>query len=102
MAAVRGTSGLRVMVKSEPIPFAVGDVVRLKKPHPCGGFDWSVVRLGADIGVKCQTCGRRVLLPRRDLERRLKLFVTRGSETDAVPENVDRMHGTVTAGETVA
>ena len=102
MAAVRGTSGLRVMVKSEPIPFAVGDVVRLKKPHPCGGFDWSVVRLGADIGVKCQTCGRRLLLPRRDLERRLKLLVTRASETDAVPENVDRMHGTVTAGETVA
>ncbi len=60
------------MVKSEPIPFAVGDVVRLKKPHPCGGFDWSVVRLGADIGIKCQTCGRRVLLPRRDLERRMR------------------------------
>ena len=70
------------MVKSEPIPFAVGDVVRLKKPHPCGGLDWSVVRLGADIGVKCQTCGRRVLLPRRDLERRLRLFVARAREID--------------------
>ena len=57
------------MVSSEPIPFAVGDVVRLKKPHPCGGFDWTVVRLGADIGVKCVACGRRVLLPRRELER---------------------------------
>jgi len=89
------------MVKSEPIPFAVGDVVRLKKPHPCGGIDWSVVRLGADIGVKCRTCGRRVLLPRRDLERRLKLFVARASETEGVPENVDRLHGTVTAGESV-
>ena len=70
------------MVSSEPIPFAVGDVVRLKKPHPCGGFDWSVVRLGADIGVKCVTCGRRVLLPRRDLERRVKLFVVRASAID--------------------
>jgi hypothetical protein len=69
-------------VKSEPIPFAVGDVVRLKKPHPCGGFDWSVVRLGADIGVKCHTCGRRVLLPRRDLERRMRLFVTRAPDID--------------------
>ena len=73
------------MVKSEPIPFAVGDVVRLKKPHPCGGFDWSVVRLGADIGVKCQTCGRRVLLPRRDLERRMRLFVDRASGDRSTP-----------------
>ena len=70
------------MVSSEPIPFAIGDIVRLKKPHPCGGFDWSVVRLGADIGVKCVTCGRRVLLPRRDLERRLKVFVVRAPAVD--------------------
>jgi hypothetical protein len=72
------------VVNSEPIPFAVGDVVRLKKPHPCGGFDWSIVRLGADIGVKCVTCGRRVLLPRRELERRIKLFVARA---EAIHEN---------------
>ncbi len=65
------------MARSEPIPFAVGDVVRLKKPHPCGGYDWAVVRLGADIGLKCQRCGRRVLLPRRELERRLKQFLHR-------------------------
>ena len=67
------------MVRSEPVAFAVGDVVKLKKAHPCGGLDWTVVRLGADIGVKCQTCGRRVLLPRRDLERRLKTFVARAA-----------------------
>ena len=77
------------MVKSEPIPFAVGDVVRLKKPHPCGGFEWSVVRLGADIGVKCQMCGRRVLLPRRELERRMKLFVSRAQAVDLTPEHAD-------------
>lgn len=70
------------MVQSEPIPYAVGDVVRLKKPHPCGGFDWGVVRLGADIGVKCVTCGRRVLLPRRELERRMKCFVDKVEATD--------------------
>ena len=73
------------MVRSEPIPFAVGDVVKLKKAHPCGGFDWTVVRLGADIGVKCQTCGRRVLLPRRDLERRLKTFVAHAVDSDDEP-----------------
>lgn len=70
-------------MNSEPVPFALGDVVRLKKPHPCGGYDWTVVRLGADIGLTCTTCGRRVLLPRRDLERRLKAFLVRG---DAQPE----------------
>jgi len=54
------------------------DVVRLKKPHPCGGFEWRVVRLGADIGIKCCTCGKRVLIPRRAVERRVKTFVSRG------------------------
>ena len=71
-------------VKSEPVPFAIGDVVRLKKPHPCGGHDWTVVRLGADIGLKCRGCGRRVLLPRRELERRLKAFLERAGERDEV------------------
>lgn len=58
-----------------PIEVHVEDVVRLRKPHPCGGYEWSVVRIGADIGIKCKTCGRRVLLPRRDFEKRLKTFV---------------------------
>jgi hypothetical protein len=65
-----------------PLEFRVGDVLRMRKPHPCGGFEWSVLRLGADIGVKCQTCGRRLMLPRRELERRMKVFVNRGAEVD--------------------
>lgn len=68
------------MVLKEPVPFFIDDVVRLRKPHPCGGFDWTVVRLGADIGLVCTTCGRRVLLPRRELERRLKMFIQRGPD----------------------
>jgi len=60
-----------------PIDFQVGDIVRLRKPHPCGGYDWQVVRLGADIGLKCQTCQHRVMLTRRELEKRLKTFVRR-------------------------
>lgn len=68
------------MVLKEPVPFYIDDVVRLRKPHPCGGFEWTVVRLGADIGLVCTKCGRRVLLPRRELERRLKAFVSRGPE----------------------
>ncbi|MGI8642753.1 MAG: DUF951 domain-containing protein [Thermomicrobiales bacterium] len=57
------------------------DVVRLKKPHPCGSYEWTVVRLGADIGLRCHGCGHRVLLPRRTLEKRLKAFVSRGYES---------------------
>ncbi|MGD0795509.1 MAG: DUF951 domain-containing protein [Dehalococcoidales bacterium] len=53
----------------------LGDVVRLKKVHPCGGYDWRVVRLGADIGIKCLKCGRRVLLERAVLQRRVKEIV---------------------------
>lgn len=56
----------------------LGDVVRLKKKHPCGGDEWVVVRLGADIGIVCRTCERRVLLPRPEFERRVRAFVTRG------------------------
>ena len=50
----------------------LGDIVRLKKKHPCGSYQWRVVRLGADIGLKCLTCQRRVLIGRSVLERRIK------------------------------
>jgi hypothetical protein len=56
----------------------LGDVVRLRRVHPCGGSTWLVDRLGADIGLRCQTCGRHVLLERRMLESRLVEFVSRG------------------------
>jgi hypothetical protein len=56
----------------------LGDVVRLRRAHPCGDDRWLVDRLGADIGLRCQTCGRHVLLERRTLERRLAGFVSRG------------------------
>jgi hypothetical protein len=56
------------------------DVLRLRKPHPCGGYEWRVVRLGADIGLVCTTCGRRVLLTRREVEKRTKQYVSRGPE----------------------
>jgi hypothetical protein len=60
------------------IEIRLGDVVRLRKPHPCGGYEWYVVRLGADIGLHCTTCSRRVLLTRREFEKRVKTFVRRG------------------------
>ncbi len=56
----------------------LGDTVRLKKKHPCGSDQWQVVRVGADIGIKCLGCRRRVLLERPVFERRVKAFISRG------------------------
>ena len=50
----------------------VGDKVTLRKKHPCGGLDWEVVRIGADIGLVCETCRRRILLPRGTFNKRVK------------------------------
>ena len=65
-----------------PLELLLGDVVRLRRPHPCGGTDWLVDRLGADIGIRCQGCRRHVLIERRTLERRLVSFVSRGAPTE--------------------
>ena len=65
-----------------PIELRLGDVLRLRKPHPCGNWDFVVVRLGADIGLRCQRCGRRILLPRSLLERRIRSWVSRNPERD--------------------
>ena len=54
-----------------------GDVVRMRKAHPCGSYEWEVVRVAADIGLKCLKCQRRVLLERGIFERRAKEFVSR-------------------------
>jgi hypothetical protein len=54
----------------------LGDVVCLKKKHPCGSYEWQVLRLGADIGIKCLKCQRRVLLERSVFERRVKSIVS--------------------------
>ena len=50
----------------------LGDIVRLKKPHPCGGYEWEIVRLGTDVRIKCLQCGHTVLIGRSILERRIK------------------------------
>lgn len=55
---------------SAPLFPAVGDRARLRKAHPCGGLEWDVTRIGADIGLCCTTCGRKILLTRDEFERR--------------------------------
>lgn len=66
-----------------PIDLYLDDVIRTRKPHPCGGDTWRIVRLGAEIGIRCESCGRKVLLPRAELERRIKAFVSRGPDAPA-------------------
>ena len=68
----------RRMPDSPVLALLLGDIVRLQRRHPCGGDTWLVDRLGADIGLRCQTCSRHVLVDRRRLEQRLVEFVSRG------------------------
>jgi hypothetical protein len=63
-----------------PQDVQVDDLVRLRKPHPCGSYEWLVVRIGADIGLKCQVCGRKVLLDRRTFNKRAKKVIRRGAD----------------------
>ncbi|NWG34413.1 MAG: DUF951 domain-containing protein [Chloroflexi bacterium] len=65
------------------------DRLRLRKPHPCGSYEWTVTRLGADIGLECRGCGRRVLLTRRELARRLKTNLTRYEEEQNATSHSD-------------
>jgi len=66
----------------------IGDVLRLRRAHPCGASEWTVDRLGADIGLRCRGCSRRVLLERRAVERRLDVFVERGPDPTDGPGDI--------------
>jgi hypothetical protein len=60
----------------------IGDTVRLRKAHPCGGDTWQVTRIGTDIGLRCLTCGRLVLLRRVVFRRRLQAVLGRELKSD--------------------
>ena len=62
------------------VDFFMGDILKLRKAHPCGEDRWQVVRLGADIGLRCLGCQHRVLMDRRTLERQIKARLSSGSE----------------------
>jgi hypothetical protein len=52
--------------------FNLGDIVQMKKPHPCGTNAWKVIRMGADIRIKCTGCEHSVMIPRLEFERKMK------------------------------
>jgi hypothetical protein len=66
----------------DPTDIRLDDVVRMRKPHPCGGAEWRVVRLGTDIGARCLRCGRKVLMPRSHFAKRVKVIVERAKTND--------------------
>lgn len=68
-----------------PMDIQIDDVVQMRKPHPCGGDTWRVVRVGAEIGMRCMTCDRKVLLPRSTFERRVKQFIERAQPNTSEP-----------------
>jgi hypothetical protein len=65
------------------ISIAPGDRVELRKPHPCGSHEWTVTRTGADIGLECAGCGRRVMLDREEFERRTRRVLTPSEPAEA-------------------
>lgn len=58
-----------------PGKFYVGDIVQMRKQHPCGSFEWEVLRVGADFRIKCTGCGRQVMLPRPKFEKGVKKII---------------------------
>ncbi len=58
-----------------PMQLVVGDIVRLQKKHPCGSVEWKITRVGADIGLICLTCGRRIMVARSKIEKRIKEII---------------------------
>lgn len=70
-----------------PMQLNVGDVVKLKKKHPCGGYDWEILRVGADFRIKCTTCQRQVWLPRREVERRITKIISQAEPSQINTED---------------
>lgn len=66
----------------------LGDVVKTRKPHPCGNDIWNVIRIGADIKIKCQKCGHIVMLDRDTFLKRRKAVLEQGPDPSSVKESI--------------
>ena len=87
------------MLRGGIIPLMLPDLqmhdhLRLRKPHPCGSYEWTVVRLGADIGLECKGCQHRVMLTRRELAKRMKTNLSQQEREKTQASNTDseRLH----------
>lgn len=64
--------------------FTVGDIVKMKKQHPCGSDEWEVLRTGIDFRIKCTGCGHMVMLPRTKFEKSVKKIIRQGNQEDTL------------------
>ncbi len=69
--------------------YFIGDIVRMRKVHPCGGTDWEVLRVGMDFRIKCLKCGRVVMLPRTKFERAVKTVIKPAQPSALVDANLE-------------
>ena len=60
--------------------FDVGDVIRMKKPHPCGSYEWEILRVGADFRLKCTGCGHQIMVARKLVEKNIRRLERKGEE----------------------
>lgn len=60
--------------------FDIGQVIKMKKPHPCGANEWEILRVGMDFKLKCKGCGHEVMVTRKLVEKNFKGFLSEGKE----------------------
>ena len=60
--------------------FDVGDIIKMKKPHPCGSHEWEVVRVGADFRLKCMGCGHQIMVPRKLVEKNTRQITKKADQ----------------------
>ncbi|TQR29324.1 DUF951 domain-containing protein [Lysinibacillus sphaericus] len=60
--------------------FCLNDIVEMKKQHPCGTNEWKIIRMGADVRIKCEGCQHSVMIPRREFEKKMKKVIISASE----------------------
>jgi hypothetical protein len=66
--------------------FNLGDIITMKKPHACGENRWEIIRLGADIKIKCMGCGHIVMIPRAEFKKKFKKVLTAAADVDLANE----------------
>jgi len=67
------------MIKKVQTNYSIGDIVELKKTHPCGGKEWKIIRVGVDCKLECTTCKRIIIIPRIDIIKKMKKFILKSN-----------------------
>ena len=72
--------------------YEVGDVVTMKKPHPCGSKEWEILRVGADFRLKCMGCGHQIMVPRKMVEKNTKNLIKKEKQYITDTKNYVRIN----------